>query len=858
MFRWLALILWLIPCALTAQMVPATQAAEIAWSVMGGRELSFKTRIAQDSVIAIGNPDKPAAFIVTFKPAGFVIVSAHATPSPVLGYSLTSRFPVNPGHPLLSWLLPEYEASAGPSASEKNGQNSQFYTDHLVLPLVSAQWGQGDPWNRYCPVDSTGKKALAGCVAVAMSQIMKKWHWPAKGNGQVAYSQQQHPEYGTISAIFDTTHYHWDLTQDVFPTEASALILYHTGVASLTNYDPVSSSTSVDQYAVPALINNFSYNPGMIFRQKEDNAPQEWIRMLHQELDNSRPVLYAGTTPDGRSSHAFNIDGYRNETFFHFNWGWNGAGDGWYTLSGMAGGGSDFSTQQGAIFGIQPANMPLHDRPSSLDVLAGDNFVQLFWDQPVLSDFSHFIIYRDGSMIGQMGGTNFRDEPVENGQRHSYKISAYYQGQIPGESATTPAITVLPWTRLLPGYDQTFESTPEGWQLLGSESGFRVGPAAGFQIGGNPGGIAAIRSEGHPAGEQVTDYLISPVFYPGDFSHPAISFDYLFKQNPGIDNLSLVWRDFITGTWKTIAVLDSTGGYSDWKNKHFYLPLTAGTAPIQIAFYYNDSYGQGFGAAIDNIQIYEVAEPAIPKVSIDITDLCLDQTVTFTDQSKGEIQTWEWDFGEGAEPRYAETRGPHQVRYTNPGEKTVRLSLNHLDHLLIPDAVSIREKPKASFEYIRRNLDIAFTNQSIHAEHLLWLFGDGTSSTLPSPVHTYYSKQLFEVRQIASNGTCAPDTMKVSIDMRNGTGIDEEESLNNLVIYPNPTGGKVTLDWNMASPNPMNIRILSITGQVFLFHEFPSQKEMTLDLSDFPDGLYILQIASGKLIRNKQIIKLNH
>jgi len=858
MIKRFALILWLIPWALTAQMVPATKAAEIAWSVMGGRPLSLKTRLVQDSIIPVGNPDLPAVFIVTFKPAGFVIVSAQETNSPVLGYSLTSKFPTNPDHPLLNWLLPSYQAPVTLGSQQKQGQNSQFFTDHLVLPLTSAQWGQGDPWNRYCPADSTGKRALVGCVAVAMSQIMEKWQWPPKGTGEVTYTPLQHSEYGEITAIFDTTHYRWDLTHDISPTEASALILYHTGVASLMNYGPVLSSTSVDRYAVPALINNFSYNPGMVFRDMEENTFPDWIRMLHQELDNSRPVLYSGTSPDGKSSHAFNVDGYRNETFFHFNWGWNGAGDGWYTLSGMAGGGADFSSQQGAIFGLQPASMPLHDRPSALDVLAGDGFVQLFWDQPVIPDFSHFNIYRDSSIIGQTAETKFRDEGMENGRKYTYRITAYYQGETPGESEATPVIAVLPWVRIQPGYSQTFESGSAGWQLQRSESGFQVGPAASFQIGGNPGNIAAIRSEGHPAGEQVADYLISPVFYPGDFSHPAVSFDYVFKQNPGIDNLSLMWRDFDTGQWHTIASLDSTGGYSDWKNKHFYLPLSSGNAPIQIAFYYNDSFSQGYGAAIDNFTVYEVAEPAIPNFSIDNTDLCLYQTVTFTDQSEGSIQSWEWDFGEGAEPRYATTKGPHLVSYTKSGKKTVKLSLNHLDHLITPEILTIREKPEAAFDFNRKFMDISFTNKSNHTEHLLWLFGDGTTSTEPNPIHTYYTKSLFEVQQIAYNGTCTPDTLTVFIDMRNGTGIDEEESLSTLTIYPNPTGGKVTLLWNIPSTDPMRIRILSITGQIFLSQEYPPQKEITLDLFDFPDGLYILQIASGKLIGNQQILKINN
>jgi len=856
MFRWIILIILLIPGVVSAQKVPATRAAQMACSLMGNG-LSLKSGILQDSIIPVGNPDAPAAYVITFKPGGFVIVSAQVEEEPILGYSLTTTFPENPEHPLRSWLLPAYQLRASHSWLLKNGHNSHFTNDQMVQPLVSAKWGQGDPWNRYCPADLTGKKALVGCVAVAMSQIMEKWQWPLKGTGEIAYTPPQHPEYGELSAIFDTTHYHWDLTHDIYPTESSSLILYHTGIASLMNYDPSLSSTSVDRYAVPALKNFFSYQANMVFREMEGNSDDQWIRMLHQELDNSRPVLYCGTSPDGKSSHAFNIDGYRNDTYFHFNWGWNGAGDGWYTLAGMAGGGSDFSTQQGAVFGLQPATMPLHDRPSGLDVLAGDGFVQLFWEQPVMTDFSHFMIYRDGELIGQTAETHFRDSTTENERSYSYEISAYYQGQNPGESVHTPPLSILPYAQIQPEYAQTFEIGLNGWQIQNTTSGFQIGPATDFHLGGNSGTVASICSQGHPVGEQVADYLISPIIYPGKCSHPAISFDYLFKQNQHIDQLYVVWRDYQSGTWQTLATLDSTGGYSDWKTVHFYLPQNADNQPIQFAFYYNDYFGQGFGAAIDNIKVYQVTEPAIPGFSVDQTDLCLGQTVTITDQSVGTISCWEWDFGAGAEPRYATTPGPHQVSYSQSGSKTIKLSLNHLDHLVADNKLSIREKPVAAFGYTRQFMKIYFTDQSSHAEQLLWIFGDGTTAESQNPVHNYYTKEIFTVQQIAFNGSCAADTLTIQIDMRSNTGIDEADTENPLTIFPNPTSGPVTLQWDYPPADPVTIRILSASGQEFFFEKFPPQKEISLDLHHIPDGVYILQATYSHASSSRRLLKFN-
>ncbi|MDD5509137.1 MAG: C10 family peptidase, partial [Bacteroidales bacterium] len=547
-------------------------------------------------------------------------------------------------------------------------------TDDAVAPLVTAQWGQGDPWNKYCPSDPAGRRALVGCVGVAMSQIMKYWSWPDKGSGTVSYLPPQHPEYGEVNVIFDTTHYHWDQMNAIHPVDASALILFHAGAASLMNYGPQLSATSVDRYALPALRNNFLYHEAMVVREMEQYFYLDWISMLKAELINQRPILYSGASPDGKVAHAFNIDGFRDQDYFHFNWGWNGAGDGWYNLSTMGNGSANFSAQQAAIFGLQPSNQPMHDRPSTFEVLPGDGFVQLFWQSPVITDFSHFTIYRDGQQIGLTANPNYRDENLENGKSYLYEVSANYGGQSVGESVHTPGITAQPWEALLPGYLQPFESGNQGWQLQNDESGFRIGQATDLGFSGNAGTIAAIRSEGLPAGVRAADYLTSPVLFPSSYKYLAVNFDYVYKQNPGNDLFFLMYRDFLTGIWQPITRLDSTGGWSDWKSFHIYLPKPASNAPIQIAFYYNDFYGDAFGAAVDNIRIYEVEEPAVPAFDTSILDLCQDQTVTFTDLSTGSIQVWDWDFGESAVPRYANTIGPHTVTYTSPGSKRVRLS----------------------------------------------------------------------------------------------------------------------------------------------------------------------------------------
>ena len=71
---------------------------------------------------------------------------------------------------------------------------------------------------------------------------------------------------------------------------------------------------------------------------------------IASDLDLGRPVYYAGSSDLG--GHAFVCDGYDDNGMFHFNFGWDGVADGYYTLNDPYG----FSNRQAIIHNIYSAN----------------------------------------------------------------------------------------------------------------------------------------------------------------------------------------------------------------------------------------------------------------------------------------------------------------------------------------------------------------------------------------------------------------------------------------------------------------------------------------------------------------------
>jgi hypothetical protein len=54
---------------------------------------------------------------------------------------------------------------------------------------------------------------------------------------------------------------------------------------------------------------------------------------MRAELDQSRPILYSGRHTSG--GHSFVCDGYNANGQFHFNWGWGGSQDGYFTMGSL-------------------------------------------------------------------------------------------------------------------------------------------------------------------------------------------------------------------------------------------------------------------------------------------------------------------------------------------------------------------------------------------------------------------------------------------------------------------------------------------------------------------------------------------
>jgi len=326
---------------------------------------------------------------------GFVLLSDDDCVRPLLGYSMEESFPTEniPEH-IMAWvegycreIASAKSSGVTPSARAIDEWNQLLElsvsrkTITAVAPLVKTRWGQAAHYNAQCPYDSAADtRCMTGCVATATAQVMRYWRHPEVGRGSHSYN---HEQYGTLEAVFDTTHYQWSKMPNAFSAvtsqsriDAVAQLMYHVGVAVDMTYGPTSSGAHTNPLgnvrrasSETALKEYFRYNPALFTAYKESYSDAEWRALIDSDLDAQRPILYDGYGPSG--GHAFLLDGRDTMGLYHFNWGWEGTANGYFTLDSLSPlASASFSQLNAAVFRIFP--ITVNDDVAVLNAVSSD------------------------------------------------------------------------------------------------------------------------------------------------------------------------------------------------------------------------------------------------------------------------------------------------------------------------------------------------------------------------------------------------------------------------------------------------------------------------------------------------------
>ena len=445
--------------------VDAQRAQQIGNSFLSAKALKSNIQLGLVYTSATRNAVDYYAFNVS-NGNGFVIVAGDDRVKPILAYSTNGTFNPNDIADGFEFTLNTFSheiqyirehniaatddiTAEWQSIAENGYINKERKSREVVGPLCPTIWNQNWPYNSQCPEDEEGSggRVYAGCVATAMGQVMKFWNWPAQGTGSHTYNPDDYP---TQTANFGETEYHFELMPNSLDSLSTpedyfyiAQFLHHCGISVDMQYSGHGSGAySFD--VVTALQNYFKYTCDDILQQGfwgfNFYTIEQWIQMLKDGgLDEGMPLYYSGSDDNGAGGHAFVCDGYDENDYFHFNWGWSGKDDAWCAIGALNTTKYAFNDSNAFIGHIQPATPDYYQRPENItdfEVVENSDMtsVSISWTNPEnnlngqpLGAFNVYV-YRNGELVFTTEGTkgqrmDFVDGNLEEGL-YQYSVIA--------------------------------------------------------------------------------------------------------------------------------------------------------------------------------------------------------------------------------------------------------------------------------------------------------------------------------------------------------------------------------------------------------------------------------------------------
>jgi hypothetical protein len=243
-----------------------------------------------------------------------------------------------------------------------------------------------------------------------------------------------------------------------------------------------------------------------------------------------------------------------------------------------------------------------------------------------------------------------------------------------------------------------------------------------------------------------------------------------------------------------------------------------------------------------------------------------------------------WSFGDGAKDTTNGNSLDHE--YTYSGDFTVCLYVldaygRVCDSLCKTVTIPALFNCNASY-YIAVDTNIAYTmyvvdnsTNTTPSTQYIWDFGDGNISSSAKPTHEYaafgkyelcltiidldnscYSQFCDSIGMNSKGEVLKKDGFTVNILSQEELGVSSIEKTTNVVLYPNPTNGIVTVALTNIINAPIEIKVLNAYGQEVLGSKdgiSTSNSHIQLDMNGFKHGIYFVQISMGDKMTTKKL-----
>lgn len=226
--------------------------------------------------------------------------------------------------------------------------------------------------------------------------------------------------------------------------------------------------------------------------------------------------------------------------------------------------------------------------------------------------------------------------------------------------------------------------------------------------------------------------------------------------------------------------------------------------------------------------------------------LCTGNIITL-DAGVG-FSAYNWSTGVTTQTLVVTSAGQYSVTVTGAGGCTGFDVVN----------ISYEDQPVADFSYSINGMTVIFTDLSANGTTYGWDFnGNGVNeSTVAGNVtYTYNAAGQYLVILTVSNG-CGSDSVHKFVYIK-GDGIGEYGMDNSFNIFPNPSGGAITIFAENPGNSGLMLDIINSTGKIILSDNIIKTNgdlKKTYTLPSLSKGVYLVRLKNNSENKYKKII----
>lgn len=800
---------------------------------------------------------EPCFYVFNVSDYGFVMVSATDAVRPILGYSEDGIFETDNVAPGLGFMMEDYQESITYAINEGVVATSDIKAEwaslektgrlkpaerggYSVGPLCQTAWDQSWPYNAYCPdlnkPFSSNGKAVVGCVATAMAQVMKYWNHPTQGTGSHSYKPntdeydypEQYANFAEATYDWENMPYQIDKNSPQEQIDAVALLGYHCGVSVEMMYDDDGTGSGAYSVDVPYALNKyFDYAPSN-FRARTVSS-QVWDSYIMEALEMRRPIFYAGTSNTG-GGHAFVCDGFDENGLFHFNYGWSGSGDGYFASSAI-----DYPNDVGAIFDIMPKGIQANtmEAPKKLEVVPAENnklSATLTWKNPTYTmsgaskdALDKIVIERNGKVIHEINDVKagevltYVDDAVPCYSYFDYSVYAVVEGAH-GKIAKAQSVPFGPTCQ---------------WQMILQSTAFQGMRGANVKIYDQANALITRKTTENST---LTTYdLALPyghikfVWEPADANQPTFNLTLIIKDYEGntVFNYSGPSVDLPGG-----VILDTINncGYEVPNHNPHNLKCETKDNSVYLTWYGIGGDLYGYNVYRDGVLIAHTTSTNYTDTDVPFGGHCYTVTAFFDGGDTKESNEACAVLTENCDPA-------QNLKYELTPVFKPKLSWTKPNSPGVSGYYILRRTGKDG-EWMRIKVLAAnkteYTDNSVN-QYDTWYY---------YKVQAYYEG----IDCMSSPASLEEDKDKYVLSFfYSETGIQDNAD-DKVGVYPNPANEKITI-------NAQNINVISISnvmGQK-VYETSVNNDEVVVDVKDFPAGIYMIQVVTEEYEVTKRI-----